>query len=159
VPDFATEVMPVLTRAGCNAGACHGAAIGRGGFRLSLLGSDPLADYATIVEEFKGRRVHLVRPESSLLLRKPGGELSHGGGRRLPADEEGHARVLAWLRAGAPPGSGRALQTLELTPTTQWLPEPGKQFTVRATARFTDGSTADVTRWAVFTPTAPAAER
>jgi hypothetical protein len=157
VPDFATEVLPVFTRAGCNTGACHGAAIGRGGFRLSLLGSDPQADYASIVEEYKGRRVHLVRPEASLLLRKPGGELSHGGGRRLPADEEGHARILNWLRAGAPPGSGRALQTLELTPATQWLPEPGRQFDIRATARFSDGGTADVTRWAVFTPTDPAA--
>jgi hypothetical protein len=156
-PDFATEVLPVLTRAGCNSGACHGAAIGRGGFRLSLLGSDPQADYASIVEEYKGRRVHLVRPEASLLLRKPAGKLSHGGGRRLPVDGEGHARVLGWLQAGAPPSSGRLLQSLELTPSNQWLPRPDEHFTVRATAHFNDGSMADVTRWAIFTPTDPAA--
>src|SRR5262245_4085728 len=70
-PDFATEIIPMLTKSGCNAAACHGAASGRGGFKLSLFGSDSRADYASIVEEYKGRRVHLVRPETSLVLRKP----------------------------------------------------------------------------------------
>ncbi len=39
--DFDLDVLPVLTRAGCNAGSCHGAAVGRGGFHLSLWGSNP----------------------------------------------------------------------------------------------------------------------
>src|SRR5581483_671695 len=96
-PDFDTEVLPVLTRAGCNSGACHGAAAGRGGFRLSLWGSDPAADHDALVRESEGRRVNLSRPERSLLLLKPTGQLRHGGGRRLSPDDPGAARILAWL--------------------------------------------------------------
>lgn len=46
--DFDTQVMPILTKAGCNTGACHGAAAGRGGFYLSLYGSRPATDFAQI---------------------------------------------------------------------------------------------------------------
>ena len=42
---FINEVNPVLTRAGCNAGACHGAAAGKGGVKLSLRGYAPELDY------------------------------------------------------------------------------------------------------------------
>src|SRR5687768_14535925 len=59
-PDFDTEVVPVLTRAGCNAGACHGAAAGRGGLRLSLWGSDPAADHDNLTRELEGRRVNVA---------------------------------------------------------------------------------------------------
>src|SRR5688572_12165705 len=99
VPDFDTEVLAVLTRAGCNSGACHGAAAGRGGFRLSLWGSDPAADHDAITREAEGRRVNLAKPSRSLLLLKPGGELEHGGGRRLTG--AGAARALAWVEGGA----------------------------------------------------------
>ena len=71
VPDFRTEVMPVLTKAGCNSAACHGAAIGRGGLRLSLLGYDPDSDFERFVYEYQGRRVNLSHPGKSLLLLKP----------------------------------------------------------------------------------------
>src|SRR6187431_2551259 len=60
--DFDTDIVPVLTKAGCNSGACHGAAAGRGGFHLSLFGSDPASDHESIVAAFEGRRVNLVRP-------------------------------------------------------------------------------------------------
>ena len=79
--DFPTEILPVLTRAGCNAGACHGSAAGRGDFRLSLLGSDPSADYESIVEQFEGRRINLAHPRESLLLGKPTGRLAPRGRR------------------------------------------------------------------------------
>ncbi len=69
--DFETEVVPVLTRFGCNTGACHGAATGRGNFKLSLFGSRPHEDYQAIVHHLEGRRIHPVRPEKSLLLQKP----------------------------------------------------------------------------------------
>src|SRR5262249_7969738 len=82
-PDFAARVVPVLTKAGCNAGSCHGAALGRGGFRLSLLGYDPQADHDSLVDEFEGRRVNLAHPERSLALRKATGTLGHEGGPRL----------------------------------------------------------------------------
>src|SRR5437868_14350771 len=88
-PDFETQVIPILTRAGCNSGACHGAAIGRGGFKLSLLGYDPAADYENLVLEGKGRRVNLAQPARSLLLRKPSGQLEHEGGVKLGVNGEG----------------------------------------------------------------------
>src|SRR5262249_55857055 len=80
---FAREVVPVLTRQGCNSGACHGAALGRGGFRQSLLGFDPAFDHPQIVQSAKGRRVVLSDAERSILLQKPAGVMEHGGGERL----------------------------------------------------------------------------
>ena len=47
-PSFIQDVVPILTKAGCNAGSCHGSLQGRGGLRLSLLGFDPAADYEAI---------------------------------------------------------------------------------------------------------------
>src|SRR5258706_10157529 len=98
--DFNTEIIPVLTKAGCNAGACHGAAAGRGGFHLSLWGSDPAADRETIVHAFEGRRINLARPAESLIVLKPTGHLGHGGKDVLEEDGPGAARILAWIRAG-----------------------------------------------------------
>src|SRR5688500_15965519 len=97
--DFETEVVPVLTRAGCNSGACHGAAAGRGGLRLSLWGSDPAQDYDALANELEGRRVNLVRPDKSLLLRKPTGDLNHGGGRRFDPDSESAALIERWVES------------------------------------------------------------
>lgn len=156
-PDFETQVIPVLTRAGCNSGACHGAAIGRGGLRLSLLGYDPETDYESLLHEFKGRRIHLAQPEKSLLLKKPTRQLTHEGGHRLATGGAGYNRLLDWIKAGAPRGPGRSLRSLDITPTSQTLPKVGDQFTITVTARFSDGSKEDVTPWAVFTPTDSAA--
>ena len=100
--DFDTEVIPILTRSGCNAGACHGAAIGRGGFKLSLLGGDPARDYEAIVHELEGRRVNLARPAESLILAKPTGRIDHEGGVRFSGNGEAAERLLTWIRAGAP---------------------------------------------------------
>ncbi len=113
--DFDTEIMPVLTRAGCNAGACHGAAAGRGGFHLSLLGSDPASDHAAIVQEFEGRRINPAHPERSLLLAKPTGRMDHGGNTVLQPDGAGAARLVEWIRDGAPRGSSRRLLNLRVS--------------------------------------------
>lgn len=85
--DFDSEIIPILTKAGCNAGACHGAAAGQAGFHLSLWGAEPSTDYDAIVHAFEGRRINLARPELSLILSKPAGELDHGGGVVLPEGE------------------------------------------------------------------------
>src|SRR5262249_29172497 len=69
-PTFERDVMPLLTRSGCNAGACHGKARGQNGFQLSLLGFDPASDYASIALEARGRRVFPAAPDQSLLLQK-----------------------------------------------------------------------------------------
>src|SRR4029453_15926632 len=83
---FRTQILPILTKAGCNAGACHGAATGQGGFKLSLLGYDPEEDYDKITRELGGRRLDFDAPEDSLFLRKPTRQLEHEGGRRLPRE-------------------------------------------------------------------------
>jgi hypothetical protein len=158
-PDFETEVIPVLTWAGCNSGACHGAAIGRGGFRLSLLGYDPQADHDALVHEFRSRRVNLAHPEKSLLLTKPTAKLLHEGGQKLNSKGDGYRILLDWIRAGAPYESRRKLQSLTITPSTRTLDQPGDSFSIQVTARFSDGSQADVTRWAVLTPTDATAVR
>jgi hypothetical protein len=151
-PDFETQVLPVLTRAGCNTGACHGAAIGRGGFRLSLLGYDPQGDYEVLIHEFKGRRVNLARPEKSLLLAKPTRQLPHEGGHKLAKEGDGYQVILDWIKAGAPAESRRKLQGLEITPIARSLTAPGQKFTIDVFARFSDGNRENVTRWVVFTP-------
>lgn len=156
-PDFETEVMPVLTRSGCNVGACHGAAAGRGGFQLSLLGADPAHDYHAIAHALEGRRVNFARAELSLLLSKPTGRLPHGGDVALEEGSEGEQRILRWIEAGAPRGAGRRLMHFEVTPTRVHLPLQPGEIPVRATAIFDEGPAEDVTKWTVFTSLDPEA--
>jgi len=84
--DFDTDIVAILSKAGCNAAECHGGAAGRGGFRLSLFGGDAAFDYRSIVRDLKGRRIDLARPARSLFLRKPTLDLEHGGDQRFAAD-------------------------------------------------------------------------
>jgi hypothetical protein len=155
--DFDTEIIPVLTRAGCNAGSCHGAAIGRGGFRMSLLGGDPATDYEAIVHELEGRRINLARPGESLLLAKPTGALSHQGGVPLQEDGAGAKRLLEWIAQGAPRLKSRRLTRVDVTPARCVVDRQGAEVPLRATARFDDGGSEDVTAWTVFTASDPAA--
>lgn len=157
VPDFATQVLPVLTQAGCNSGACHGAAAGRGGLQLSLFAGDPQQDYEAIVHAFEGRRVNLTAPESSLLLRKPAGELDHGGGEILPHNSAGFKRLLAWIRAGAPRGDARQLMQLHVDPAEKQLSSIPAEVRLHVKAVFDDGRAEDVTAWTRFTAADPAA--
>lgn len=154
--DFSTEIIPVLTKAGCNAGACHGAAAGRGGFHLSLLGADPAADYESIKLAFEGRRINRAHPESSLLLAKPTGRLDHGGGAPLDEESPGAARILAWIRAGAPRGGTRRLTSLKVEPSQTVRAEYPARQQLAATAHFDQGPAEDVTSWTVFSPADPA---
>src|SRR5262245_35564954 len=101
---FRTTILPILTKAGCNGGACHGAATGQGGFKLSLLGYDPPEDYDRITRELGGRRLDFDAPAESLFLRKPTRQLDHEGGRRLARDTEAYQTLLRWIGAGAPYG-------------------------------------------------------
>lgn len=155
--DFDSEIVPVLTKAGCNAGACHGAAAGRGGFHLSLLGGDATADYEAIVDELEGRRINLARPAESLLLAKGTGSLVHGGGTPLKSDPAAAERVLSWIGSGARRGKGRRLTRFEVSPSQGIVEKPGAEVPLRATARFDDGPDEDVTHWTAFASSDPAA--
>lgn len=154
--DFDSQIVPLLTHAGCNAGACHGAAAGRGGFHLSLFGSDPKSDYEAIVLFAEGRRVNIVDDTKSLVIAKPLGLLDHGGGEVL---EEGSASVLVlrrWLQQGAKRGSQRQLRQLRVEPAESIATTLNQPKTLRAIATFSDGEQADVTEWTVFRSDDPA---
>jgi hypothetical protein len=155
--DFDADVMPVFTKAGCNVGSCHGAAIGRGGFKLSLYGSDAAADYRAIVHELEGRRINLARPEQSLLLLKPTAQIGHEGQEALLYDGEGAARLLKWIRSGANRVSRRRLKKISVVPPRFVVEKPNEVVSLKTVAYFDDGSEEDVTRWTVFKPDDPAA--
>ena len=98
---FQTDVVPILTRYACNSSGCHGKAEGQNGFKLSVFGFDPVADYAALVQEGRGRRVVVAAPDRSLLLTKASGVTAHGGGVRLEPDMHAYQAVRDWIAAGA----------------------------------------------------------
>src|SRR5262249_60490185 len=110
---FVREVLPVLTRQGCNAGSCHGSPSGKNGFRLSLRGYDPALDIATLTREAAGRRPHRLAPEASLILLKGTARIPHEGGRRLEPGDAAYTLLPRWVAQGghdhpaAPPRPGR----------------------------------------------------
>ena len=150
--DFENDLIPIFTRYGCNAGACHGAAIGRGGFKLSLFGGNPRADFDAIVRQLEGSRINLARPEQSLIILKPTESITHGGGERFDLDHDGTKLLLKWIRQGARLVTRRTLKRVEISPKKHVGNSLGQPIALRATAHFSDGSSRDVTRWTVFQP-------
>src|SRR5262249_44404566 len=117
---FETQIVPILTKRGCNAGACHGKAEGKNGFKLRVFGFGTVADHEYLWAEGRGRRFFPASPENSLLLRKATGQVSHGGGRRIPTDSLDHARLRRWLIEGARFGAGTSAVTdIEVEPKQQ----------------------------------------
>lgn len=149
--DFATEVVPLMSRFGCNAGGCHGKASGQNGFKLSLFGFDTNFDYAALVKEARGRRVFAAAPEQSLLLTKATGLAPHGGGKRLEVGGEPYRILLSWLQAGAPPSAPDVprVARLRLEPSERIL-QAGERQQLAVLAEYTDGSVRDVTRSAQY---------
>lgn len=156
VVDFDTDVMPILTKAGCNVGACHGAAAGRGEFYLSLYGSRPQADYEQITRFFGGRRISRTEPESSLILQKATEQISHEGGARVDYDSADHHTLIRWIRQGAERTTERRLSTFDLAVDQRRL-QAGASTQISARAHFTDGSTRDVYPWTVLSAEDPSA--
>jgi hypothetical protein len=150
-PSFRHRVLPVLTRMGCNSGACHGALAGKGGLKLSLRGYDPDADYFVLTRQALGRRVDRSEPAKSLMLLKPTMAVTHGGGKRFePLSPE--YRVLAdWIASGAaaPAKEDPQIERIEVFPkAARLVPKQNLQLVVRAW--YSDGTSLDVTRWAKF---------
>ncbi|MCA9058910.1 MAG: DUF1549 domain-containing protein, partial [Planctomycetaceae bacterium] len=113
--DFDTQVIPLLTRYGCNSGACHGAAAGRGEFRLSLFGSRPEQDFRAIVHQFRGRRIARTHPTDSLIWQKATETISHGGEQRFADDSPASELLLQWLQAGATRTTQREMTAFDAT--------------------------------------------
>ncbi|MEY4166809.1 MAG: hypothetical protein RIR52_633 [Acidobacteriota bacterium] len=148
---FRNHVIPVLTRLGCNSGACHGALAGKGGFKLTLRGYDPEADYNVMTRQTGGRRVNLVEPARSLLLLKPTMTIGHGGGERLTAGSLEYKVLSEWIAAGgaAPVESDPRITALEVTPRQLTL-ATGATGQLHVIARYSDGHREDVTRWVKY---------
>ncbi len=149
---FQNDVMPVLSKAGCNAGACHGNKSGKGGFKLSLRGQDPDLDYAVLTRDLFARRTNAFDPDQSLILLKPTAQVTHEGGQRFRTDAPEFKILQQWIAQGESYDVGNAptLVKLEATPAERVLTEPANKVQIKATAFFSDGSQRDVTGMAVY---------
>lgn len=148
---FANDVVPLLSKLGCNGGGCHGKAIGQNGFKLSLFGFDPESDYAALVHEGLGRRVSPAAPDDSLFLLKATGAMPHGGGVRLTSDSEWYRLLRRWVEQGLPSGLANEPRDvkLEVIPADLIVHEASRQ-PLRVLVHFSDGSTRDVTQVARY---------
>jgi hypothetical protein len=155
---FRNDVMAVLSRAGCNQGACHGNQNGKNGFKLSLRGEDPDYDLAALTRDMLGRRTTPHRPEASLLLLKATAAVPHEGGKRFDRSALEYDILRRWIAAGLPtdqPGTP-TLERLEVTPPSQVLTEPADRLRLSVRAAFSDGRIRDVSRLAVYESSNPA---
>ncbi len=143
---FAADVLPVLTKLGCNGASCHGSLNGQGGFKLSLFGYDPAFDQDMIVNKHDGRRVNKSDAERSLLLLKPTFQTKHGGGKLLRKESPEYARLANWIRSGMRRDAGeRRVVSLRLFPENPVLYGKGSTQSFTVVARYSDGSEGDVT--------------
>lgn len=148
---FRYEVVPILTKYGCNGGGCHGKMEGQNGFKLSLLGFEPAEDYEHLVLESRGRRLMPAAPEFSVLMRKATGELPHGGGARLERGSADYQTLVRWMEQGAkgPNEKEPKVTRIEVSPREVVLARGAEQ-ALRVDAHFVDGSKRDVTALACF---------
>ena len=151
---FRQHVIPVLTKKGCNSGPCHGAAGGKNGLKLTLRGYDPPADYDALTREATARRVSLADPASSLFLLKPTMTIPHGGGKQIAVDSLEYQVLSEWVAAGAPgpKDDDPEVVGLEVYPRAATL-DPGAKQRLIVRAKYSNGSVADVSRWAKYNST------
>jgi hypothetical protein len=152
--EFDAHIQSILSKQGCNSGACHGALAGKGGFRLSLRAYDSIADHYAITRQDRGRRIEPAAPGQSLLLAKPTTLIPHKGGLRLEEGSDDYKILAEWIAQGAPGplAADAPLERIEVSPENVRLNLEGtQQITVRA--HYADGRSEDVTRWAMFSST------
>jgi hypothetical protein len=151
---FRNDILPAFAKLGCNAGACHGALAGKGGFRLSLLGYDADADHYQIVKQDSGRRVEFSDPGRSLILAKPSGAIPHKGGVKFDTDGEVYRMIADWVADGAaPPRADDArVERLRVWPERS-VHRVGERQRIIVQAASSDGGVADVSRWVRWSST------
>ena len=149
---FNNDIIPLLSKLGCNGGGCHGKQSGQNGFKLSVFGFDPDADYKALSREGRGRRVFPGSPESSLLIKKANGAMAHGGGQRMKSGSLDEVILSEWIRQSMPRGANDAatLTELQLSPKERVMGMQRRQQTL-VTAVYSDGSTRDVTSASTYT--------
>lgn len=151
--NFANQIVPIFTKAGCNGGGCHGKSGGQNGFRLSLLGFEPQEDFEYLVKEARARRIFPAAPDHSLLLQKGAALVPHGGGRKLEPDSHDYQTLRRWIAQGMPYGKADdpVVERIEVLPRERVMASGGSQ-QLTVVARYSDGRVEDVTRAALFEP-------
>lgn len=154
---FERDVMAVLSKSGCNMGACHGNQNGKGGFKLSLRGQDPEFDFLILTRDFQGRRANSIEPDQSLLLQKPLMTVAHEGGARFSRDSIEYQILYDWLASGSLQDAAQTprLKELNVSPAESVLHAPQTEIALKAVATFSDGATREVTRLCVFESSVP----
>ncbi len=154
VPGFRHDIMPMLNKTGCNMGACHGSANGKGNLKISLRGEDPDGDFKIFTQSLRSKRLNVDDPDASFLLRKPAKLVEHEGGLRFAPDSGEFRMLRAWIAAGAPkdPETTPALTKVTVSPPEAIIDEPQRTVKLSVTASFSDGTTRDVTKWAIYEP-------
>lgn len=149
--NFKNQIVPVFTKLGCNSGGCHGKASGQNGFKLSLLGFYPDEDHEFLVKENRGRRLFPTSPADSLLLQKATGRSPHGGGKRMEADSYEFRLIARWIEQGMPYGSDKDayVTSIKCLPVGRIM-DRGADQQITVIANYSDGTTEDVTRMALF---------
>ncbi len=150
---FVREVMPVMSKVGCNMGTCHGAQAGKNGFKLSLRGYDPFYDYRALIDDVSGRRFNRAKPSQSLMLLKPTQAVPHEGGFLFEEDSRAYAVIKQWIAEGCKFEKATRPVKIEVFPKEPVLERIGDAQRHVVIAHYDDGSTADVTRDAVFETT------
>jgi Protein of unknown function (DUF1549)/Bacterial Ig-like domain (group 2) len=143
---FVRDVMPTMSRMGCNAGTCHGAQEGKAGFKLSLRGYDPVNDHRALTDDLEGRRFNRAAPDTSLMLLKPSGAVPHVGGALTSSGEPYYDLLREWIAAGVKfDGDSPRVTKIEVFPKSATIPLPGMKQQVAVYATYGDGSVRDVT--------------
>ena len=150
-PSFRNDIIPILTRAGCNSGACHGALAGKGGLKLSLRGYDPESDHFVLTRQASARRVDRSQPEKSLIILKSTRQMPHGGGARITAGSRQHQVLLDWIAGGAGgiTSSDASVARIEVLPKSAML-KPKDALRTVVLAHYSDARIVDVSRLSKF---------
>ncbi len=151
---YRNDVVPVLSKAGCSLGTCHGNKYGKGGFKLSLRSQDPDLDLISLTRDAAARRVNAMVPDNSLMLLKPTTQVPHEGGLRFKRDSEEYRVLARWIVDGCRDdvASAPKLLRIAVTPLQQVLTEPKREVQLNVQAHFSDGTVRDITSRAVYEP-------
>src|SRR5262245_8141753 len=143
---YVRDVMPVLARAGCNAGTCHGAESGKGGFKLSLRGYDPLFDHRALTDDLAARRINRAAPDASLMLLKTSGAVPHTGGVLTTPGESYYEIIKGWIGDGVKLDlETPRVKSIEVTPANAVIGMPKQKQQLAVVATYADGKVRDVT--------------
>ena len=143
---FVRDVMPAMSKLGCNAGTCHGAQKGKNGFKLSLRGYDPAFDHLALTDDLEGRRFNRAAPENSLMLLKPSGAVPHVGGALMKPGEPAYELLRLWIAEGVKLDQNSSrVKSIDILPKNPMVPLPGMKQQMAVVATYSDGKVRDVT--------------